>query len=214
MIQDNSFDNLETTFGKSTVTQERVSLVASHMYKQYLDFNNAVNNGYRAFMEIEKELEIIADILKKSFAARNIPTQNIYVEKDSEKQTTVVMLNALWLKISFSIRSNIQPTALSREQGAPLLSYRIMAIKGNYKEIMDSADKKQDETSIMLDNEVASLFIPAEKSQPSIMTIKYLANKEFPLSSVDASREFVLKVLETVCGRGNYHKMSLNLGSL
>ena len=64
MIQDNSFDNLETTFGKSTVTQERVSLVASHMYKQYLDLNNAVNNGYRAFMEINKELEIIADILK------------------------------------------------------------------------------------------------------------------------------------------------------
>ncbi|MBR1753252.1 hypothetical protein IJ732_00300 [bacterium] len=215
-MQDNyqSFDNLETTFGKSSVTQERVSLVASHMYKQYLDFNNAANNGYRAFLEIDKELQIISDLLKQSFAARNISTQNIYVEKDSQTQMTVVMLNVLWHKISFSIRSNLQPKALPREIGAPMLSYRIMAIKGNYNEIMKNADKTKDETETLLENEVASLFIPAEKTHPAIMTIRHLANKELPLSAVDASKEFVLKVLESVCGGGIYHEMSINLGNL
>ena len=142
-MQDNykNFDNLETTFGKSTITQERVSLVSSHMYKQYLDFNNAVNNGYQAFMEINEEVKIVADLLKQYFSARNIPTQNIYVETDANK--TVIMLNVLWHKISFSIRSNLQPQALPREMGAPMLSYRIMAIKGNYKDLMKNTDKEE-----------------------------------------------------------------------
>jgi hypothetical protein len=206
-MQDNykSFDNLETTFGKSSVTQERVSLVASHMYKQYLDFNNAATNGYQAFLEIHKEVQIIADLLKHSFAARNIPTQNIYVETDSKN--TVIMLNVLWHKISFSRRSNLQPQALPREMGnVPFLSYRIMAFKGNYNELVKNTDKE--EMELFLENEVASLFIPAEKTQHAIMTIRHLANKELTLSSADASKEFVLKVLESVCGGGIYHEMS------
>lgn len=207
-----SFDNLETTFGKSSVTQERVSLVASHMYKQYLDFNNAANNGYRAFLEIHKELQIVADLLKQSFAARNIPSQNIYVETDNQK--TVIMLNVLWHKISFSIRSNLQPKALPRDVGAPMISYRIMAIKGNYSELIKNSDGDKEEIDILLDNEVASLFVPAEKTRPAIMTMRHLANKELPLNSSDASKEFVLKVLESVCGGGIYHEMSINLSNL
>jgi len=205
-LQDNykSFDNLETTFGKSSVTQERVSLVSTHMYKQYLDFNNAATNGYQAFLEINKEVQIIADLLRQYFSARNIPTQNIYVETDSKN--TVVMLNVLWHKISFLIRCNLQPQALPRESGAPFLSYRIMAIKGNYKELVKNIEK--DEMEIFLENEVASLFIPPEKTQHAIMTIRYLANKEISLNSADASKEFVLKVLESVCGGGIYHEMS------
>ena len=209
-VQDNykSFDNLETTFGKSSVTQERVSLVASHMYKQYLDFSNSSSNGYRAFLEISKEVQIISDLLSQSFSARNIPNQNIFVEHDSQK--TVVMLNVLWHKISFSIRSNIQPQALPRDMGAaPIISYRIMALKGNYNELLKTAQKEnKEEMEVLLNHEVASLFIPAEKTQPAIMTIRHLANKELTLSSVDASKEFVLKVLESVCGGGIYHEMS------
>ena len=199
-----NFDNLETTFGKSTVTQERVSLIASHMYKQYLDFNNAVNHGYNTFMEIGKEVQIIADLLKQSFAARNIPTQNIYVETDSQK--SVIMLNVLWHKISFSIRSNLQPQALARDNGKPpMLSYRIMAITGNYNELMKNTE--EEEMKVLLDNEVASLFVPPEKTQPAIMTIRRHFNKEVTLSSIDASKEFVLKVLESVCGGGILHEM-------
>lgn len=212
-MQDNykSFDNLETTFGKSTVIQDRVSLVASHMYKQYLDFNNAANNGYQVFMEINKEVQIIADLLKQSFAARNIQTQNISVQTDDDKMA--VMLNIMWHKISFSIRSNhpqgtlLYPQALERERGKnPMMSYRIMAIKGNYNELIKNSDK--DEMDILLENEIASLFVSADKTQPAIMTVRHLLNKELSLNIADASKEFVLNVLESVCRGGILHKMS------
>lgn len=198
-----NFDNLETTFGKSNVIQERISLVASHMYKQYIDDKKAEFNGLQCFMEIYKELQIITDLLKQTFASRNIPTQDIYVVTD--RDTKVIMLNIMWQKITFSIRSNIMPQSLQRET-TPMLSYRIMAIKGNYNDLMKNTD--DDEMEIMLRNEVASLYIPAENTQPAIMTIKYLLNKEFLLTPVDASKEFVLKVIELVCGGGIIHKTS------
>ena len=56
------------------------------------------------------------------------------------------------------------------------------------------------------DKEVASLFVPADKTQNSIFKIRHLANREFFLNSSDASREFVLKVIETICGGGLYHE--------
>ena len=57
-----------------------------------------------------------------------------------------------------------------------------------------------------LEKEVASLFVPADKAQNSIFKIKHLSNREFFLNSSDASREFVLKVIETICGGGLYHE--------
>ena len=38
---------------------------------------------------------------------------------------------------------------------------------------------------ILLENEVASLFIPAEKIQSCVITIKHLANREFYLNQMD-----------------------------
>ena len=59
---------------------------------------------------------------------------------------------------------------------------------------------------ILLENEVASLFVPPESNQNSIMKIKHMANRELYLNQVDAPREFVLKVIETICGGGFYHE--------
>ena len=81
-----------------------------------------------------------------------------------------------------------------------------MAIRGNYYETMNGVRNHDEEMVKLLDNEVASLFIPAETNQNSIMKIKHLANREFSLSQVDAPREFVLKVVETICGGGFYHE--------
>lgn len=202
-MQDSNFDNLETTFGKSSVTQERISLVASHMYKQYLDSNNARFNGLQCFMEIYKEVQIIADLLKQTFAARNIPTQDICVYTDRDKN--YITLNILWQKITFSTKYNKTAQYLERDMGnSKMLSFRIMAINGGFDELMKNSD--EEEMEIMLTNEVASLYIPAEKNQIAIMTVKSLLNKEFSLSPVDASKEFVLKVIELVCGGGIVHQ--------
>lgn len=198
-----NFDNLETSFRKSSVIQERVNLVSTHMYKQFLDYQHANLNTNEAFLRMIDDLQAVVETLKQSFSSRGITTQNIYLEVDAQK--TVAIINILWHKISFTTRCNYQPQAFFRENDAPLFSCRIMAIRGNYHELMKISH--DEEMQILLDNEVASLFVPAEKIQSTIITIKHLANREFYLNQMDAPREFVLKVVETICGGGVYHEI-------
>jgi len=87
-----------------------------------------------------------------------------------------------------------------------MFSGRIMAVNGNYSELIEGITSRSEVMAKLLDKEVASLFVPADKSQNSIFKIKHLANREFFLNSTDASREFVLKIIETVCGGGVYHE--------
>ena len=199
-----NFNNSETSFRKSSLIQERIGLVSTHMYKQFLDYQHATMNTTEVFAEMINNLKAISDSLKQSFAARGITTENIYVEHDKEK--SVVIINILWHTISLTTRCNYEPQALFREGNAPMFSGRIMAINGNYNELMEGATTRNEMMQRLLDKEVASLFVPADKSQNSIFKIKHLSNREFFLNSVDASREFVLKVVETICGGGVYHE--------
>lgn len=198
-----NFDNMETSFRKSSVIQERVNLVSTHMYKQFLDYQHANMNTNETFLRMIDDLQAVVETLKQSFSSRGITTQNIYLEVDPQK--TVAIVNILWHKISFTTRCNYQPQAFFRENDAPLFSCRIMAIRGNYHELMKPP--VEDEMGILLESEVASLFVPSEKIQNTVITIRHLANREFYLNQMDAPREFVLKVVETICGGGVYHEM-------
>ena len=199
-----SFDNSETTSRKSALIQERVGLVSTHMYKQFLDYQHATVNTNEIFLGMAANLQDVVDTLKEAFSSRNVTTQNIYLDIDPQK--SVIIVNILWHKISFTTRCNFQPQALYRENGLHMFSGRIMAIRGNYYETMNGVKNHDEEMVKLLDNEVASLYIPAETSQNSIMKIKHLSNREFSLSQVDAPREFALKVIETICGGGFYHE--------
>ena len=199
-----NFNNTETSFRKSSLIQERIGLVSSHMYKQFLDYQHATLNTTEIFSEMIDNLKAIADSLKQSFASRGITTENIYVEYDKDKSIAVV--NILWHTISLTTRCNYEPQALYREGASPMFSGRIMAITGNYNELIEGIQSRHDIIQVLLDKEVASLFVPADKTQNSIFKIRHLANREFFLNSADASREFVLKIIETVCGGGLYHE--------
>ena len=199
-----NFNNSETAFRKSTLIQERIGLVSTHMYKQFLDYQHATMNTTEIFSEMIDNLKAIADSLRQSFAARGITTENIYVDHDKEK--SVVIINILWHTISLTTRCNYEPQALFREGNQPMFSGRIMAINGSYNELMEGAKSRYEMMERLLDKEVASLFVPADKSQNSIFKIRHLSNREFFLNSSDASREFVLKVIETICGGGLYHE--------
>ena len=199
-----NFNNTETSFRKSTLIQERIGLVSTHMYKQFLDYQHATLNTTEIFAEMIDNLKAIADSLKQSFASRGITTQNITVEYDKDK--SVVVINILWHTISLTTRCNFEPQALYREGAAPMFSGRIMAINGDYNELMEGKQTRNDMMEVLLDKEVASLYVPADKSQNSIFKIRHLANREFFLNSSDAAREFVLKIIETVCGGGLYHE--------
>lgn len=200
-----SFDNTEMSFRKDALIQERVGLVSAHMYKQFLDFQNATINSNAIFAEIIQDLKIIEETLKKSFSSRGIPIQNnISVDYDSQK--TIVTVNILWHTISLTTRCNFEPQALYREGKQALLCSRIMAVRGNYNEIVKGADDRNECINKLLQNEVASLYVPAESMQGSLITIKHLGNKEFYLNSQDSAKEFVLKVIEIVCGGSVYHR--------
>ncbi len=199
-----NFNNMETSFRKSTLIQERIGLVSTHMYKQFLDYQHATLNTTEIFAEMIDNLKAIVDSLKQSFASRGITAQNISVEHD--KDNSVVIINILWHTISLTTRCNFEPQALYREGASPMFSGRIMAITGDYNELMEGKKTRNEMMEILLDKEVASLYVPADKSQNSIFKIRHLANREFFLNSSDASREFVLKIIETVCGGGLYHE--------
>ena len=200
-----NFNNTETSFRKSSLIQERIGLVSTHMYKQFLDYQHATLNTSEIFAEMIDNLKVIADSLKQSFASRGITAQNISVEYDKDK--TVVVVNILWHTISLTTRCNYQPQALDRGEGVErTITGRIMAINGDYNELMEGKSTRNEIMEILLDKEVASLYVPADKSQNSIFKIKHLTNREFFLNNTDASREFVLKIIETVCGGGIYHE--------
>ena len=199
-----NFDNSETSARKSSLIQERVSLVSTHMYKQFLDYQHATVNTNEIFIRMIDNLQAVSETLKQSFSSRGITTQNIYVDTDAQK--SVAIINILWHKISFTTRCNYQPQALYRENGEHMFSGRIMAVKGNYNEIMQGVKNHDDEMGRLLEHEVASLFVPVETNQNTVLKIKHLSNREFYLNQLDAPREFVLKVVETICGGGFYHE--------
>ena len=198
-----NLDNLETTIRKSSVIQERMNLVSTHMYKQFIEYQNAVLNTNEMFIKMIEHVHLTVDYLKQSFASRGISSQKVYYEIDKNK--TTAKLNILWHAISFTVRSNDKPQALFREGKEPLFSGRIIAVKGNISKMRKNGEFDPD-FQLILENEVASLFAPADKQEPAIIKIRHIENREFPLNQTDAHREFLLKVIEIICGGGVYHE--------
>ena len=81
----NSFDNLETSIRKSSVIQERINLVSTHMYKQFLEYQRSTMNAAETFVKITDNMQATVEYLKQSFAARGVATDNIYFESDETK---------------------------------------------------------------------------------------------------------------------------------
>lgn len=187
---------------KSSVIQERMNLVSTHMYKQFLDYQNSCALTNEMFIKMLDVLELTLESLKKSFASRGIATQNISYEVDAAK--TIITVQILWHYLSFTTRCNDKPQALYRDNETPFYSGRIIALKGNYFDILKKVDKPDFQT--ILEHEIASLYTPAEKNQNSIIKIKHLGNKEFYVNQMDSSKEFLLKVVETICGGGIFHE--------
>lgn len=196
----NNFADLDNDLRKASVIKERVSLISSHMYKQFLDHQNATENTKEMFYNIWKESESVINSLKESFSSRSIPSEHIFAELEAER--TAFVMNILWHTITFKMRGNYKPQALQREIDAPLFSGRIIALSGNFN------NKKIQETDYpeILEAEIASLYIPADKNKSCIIKIKHLGNREFPINHTDAPREFILKVIEIICGGGIYHE--------
>ncbi len=197
-----NFDDLETTTRRSSVIQERMSLVSSHMYKQFLEYQQSNANTAVLFDKMTENMALTVEYLKQSFSVRSIPSENIYYEYD--KQRHIAIMNILWHTITFYANMKDKPKALHREKDVPLFTGRIIAIKGVLPELMHGYNDEIEQK--LLDMEVASLYVPADKSGKAIIKIRHLGNQEFYINQMEAPREFLLKVIETICGGGNYHK--------
>ena len=197
-----NFDDLETTVRKSSVIQERMSLVSSHMYKQFLEYQQSNANTAVLFERMVENMALTVEYLKQSFTVRGIPSENIYYEYD--KQRHIAIMNILWHSITFYSNMKDKPKALQRKKDVPLFTGRIIAIKGMLPELLQGYNDETEQK--LLDMEVASLYVPADKSGKAIIKIRHLGNQEFYINQMEAPREFLLKVIETICGGGNYHK--------
>ncbi len=197
-----NFDDLETTVRKSSVIQERMSLVSSHMYKQFLEYQQSNANTAVLFERMVENMALTVEYLRQSFTVRGIPSENIYYEYD--KQRHIAIMNILWHSITFYSNMKDKPKALHREKDVPLFTGRIIAIKGMLPELLQGYNDETEQK--LLDMEVASLYVPADKSGKAIIKIRHLGNQEFYINQMEAPREFLLKVIETICGGGNYHK--------
>lgn len=199
---DNNFNDLEMTVRKSALIQERMGLVSAHMYKQFLEYQQSNANTAILFEKMVENMALTVEYLKQSFTSRGIPSENIYYEYDKQKH--IAILNILWHSISFVVNMKDNPKALHREKDLPLFTGRIFAIKGIIPEVVHGINEEVEQK--LLDLEVASLYVPADKTAKAIIKIRHLGNQEFYLNQIDAPKEFLLKVIETVCGGGNYHK--------
>ncbi len=197
---------MELNVQKSSVVQERASLIAVYMYKQFMEFNQATINTNETFSKILENLSQVLEYLKQSLNIRNIPVQNIACRIDSTK--TLAIVDILWHKITFTSRFNLSPKALPSKTGNPMFCGRIFAIKGDFSELIKEDDDYEKQMDTLLNNEIASLYIPAEKTQGAVMTIRHKDNQESYISQADAPRDFLLKVIEIVCAGGEFHKQN------
>ncbi len=197
-----NFNDLETTARKTAIIQERMGLVSGHMYRQFLEYQQSNANTSFLFDKMIENMAYTVEYLKKSFATRGIPSENIYYEYD--KQRHIAYLNILWHKITFASNMKDKPKAIPREKDIPLITGRIIAIKGTCPELIHGFNEETEQK--LIDMEIASLFVPADKMAKAIIKIRRSAgSEEFYINQIDAPREFLLKIIEMVCAGGNYH---------
>lgn len=201
-----SLDNLELQVQKSSVVQQRTGLVAVYMYKQFIEFHQATVNTSETFVKILENLSQVIEYLKQSLNIRNVPTQNVVCTVDTNK--TLAIVNILWHQITFTCRFNNSPKALPRKDANPIFCGRIFAINGDFTQLIKNEDDYEKQMNILMANEIASLYIPADKNRGTIMTIRHKNNQELFIAQADAPREFLLKVIEIVCAGGEFHKQN------
>lgn len=187
---------------KHTAIKERVNLLTGHMYKQYIEHVQATHNTADMFNRILAEMEDVGNLLRESFSQKSTPSANISCQTDADK--SVGIMNILWHSMSFTTRGNTKPQALYREGKPPMFCGRILALNGDFHDA--SLAIQDQEYPDILKCEIASLFVPADPTLDAIIKIKHIGNTEILINQIDAPKEFLIKVVEVICGGGYYHE--------
>ncbi|MBQ3310736.1 hypothetical protein IJG72_01530 [bacterium] len=198
----NSFNNPNSS-RSLPIIKERVSLISAEMYKRFCLYQHANENTSEIFAYMAQFIQDLIENLKQSFAARNVATENIWAKFDTK--APAIIINILWQQYSFTMRCNFKPQVLYRENDLGTYTGRIMAIKGNYFDVVSNAKTTDDEMAALLDNEIASLYVPSDKMKDTILKPKHSAS-DYKIKQIDAGSEFPLKITEAICGSTIYHE--------
>lgn len=197
---ENNFTGLNNS-RQASVALERINDVASHMFVQYNEFKNSSVIAEDMFNSIYYNMESLADYFRQTFSARGISVDNIYCKKEPTIKS--IVLSVLWQKVGFTMISNDKPLALHRQDGKRMICHRIMATKGDCINII--SENPENYNAKLLEAEVASLYVPANKNDTCEMRVRHLSNEIHTINQQFAAREFFLKVIEYTCGGGSLH---------
>ena len=195
---------------QSAVDQERMSIVASHMYEQYNDHQNANLMAKGILDSIYENMKVTTDYFRQTFSSRGISSDDIYCTRDEATQS--LLLSILWHKIGFTMIFNDKPQVLennvSRQRN---ICSRIVATKGDCIKVIN--ENPDSVTEKIRNIEVASLYVPAKRSMPCELRTIHLINEihPIPIAIENAPKEFLFKVIEYVCGGGYVHWQSMSL---
>jgi hypothetical protein len=187
--------------------QQKVDLLAAHMYKQQKEHETAMLNTFRVFEYLLQDLDSFAACFKAAFEER-LPEVNDLTSPQirylADPDRSVGILHVLWHAISFTTRGNTKPLALNRPGRPPLFTGRIIALQGDFLDTHSNLHPVY--FGDLLDQEIASLYVPADPNAPAVMQMKHLNGEELYFHQADAPRRFLLKVVEVVCGGGFFHE--------
>ncbi|MEM0950647.1 MAG: hypothetical protein AAGI66_00715 [Cyanobacteria bacterium P01_H01_bin.74] len=194
--------------------QQKVDTLALHMHNQLKEHDAAMKNTRQVFELLLGDLENFVDCFEQAFIFQLNENKLNESKKDAavriqsqvDPDRSVGILTILWHSISFTTRGNTKPLALNRPGRVPLFTGRIVALNGDF---LDPRSHLQSANfSGLLQQEIASLFVPADPTAPAVMNIKHRDGEEVFFHQADAPRRFLLKVVELVCGGGFFHESS------
>jgi hypothetical protein len=187
--------------------QQKVDMLAAHMQKQLKEHEAAMLNTYRVFEYLLQDLDNFVECFEEALLARTPDVSELNsprIQHQCDPDRSVGILHILWHAISFTTRGNTKPLALNRPGRPPLFTGRIIALNGDFLDTHSNLHTSN--ISELLNQEVASLFVPADPAAPAVMKMKHLGGEELYFHQADAPRRFLLKVVEIICGGGFFHE--------
>jgi hypothetical protein len=181
--------------------RKRIDFMASHMFHQLKEHEEAQRRTGVMFEQLLCQLEESVVTFQQSFLKREVPVGSIYAKIDADRSVGILYL--LWHTVSFTTRGNTKPMAMSRNGREPLFTGRIVALIGDYQDNVSSLHS-QDYPEV-LEDELASLYIPASPVQPVVMKFSHKSDELF-FNQGEATQQFLLKILEAICGGGFFHE--------
>lgn len=177
----------------------RIDFMATHLLGQHTAYLQAEKQTAQIFSELLDAMEQAVLQFQQALALRDMPMHRVFARIDADR--SVGVFNILWHTISFTIRGNIRPMAYKRPGEDPVFTGRIIALIGDYNEL---AVQSEDNASLY-QNELASLYIPAGETTPSVMHLRH-NGEELCFAPAEAAQQFLLKTLECVCAGGYFHE--------